>query len=117
MAGRHDDTDPNHDCNIDIDKEIGTLAKPGLRYPRDFLLADERPEDYELNRAALAYDLQPRGALERQQVDLIALADCEGMRHRRFKKNFLPEPSPGNPAATADILRAQRANMAALEFH
>lgn len=156
MDGRHDDTDTSNGCDIDTDKDI-TLTEPGLRYPRDFLLADERPEDFDLNLEALAQDLQPRGALERRQVDLIAVADWEGMRHRRLvaallhpaqahlqpaesdgqrlgrlhveamstlsgrgrgpKQNFLPEPGPGDPAATADILRAERANMAALEFH
>jgi len=151
MAGKHEHTD------TDPETSAGTLTEPGLRHPRDFLLADERAADYELNLTALAADLQPRGRLEERQVELIAIADWEGMRHRRLtaalldpaqahlqpaetpsartarqhvealasmngkerrpKKNFLPEPSPGDRATTADILRAQRNNMPAIEFH
>jgi len=149
MAGKRDETG--------AETSVDSLTEPGLRYPRDFLLADERPQDYELNWAALVEDLQPHGALEERQVELIAIADWEGMRHRRLtaallhpaqahlqsgeseaqrmgrlhieavsaangrerraKKNFLPEPGHGAPATTADILRAQRNNMPAIEFH
>ena len=56
----------------------------------------------------------PSERAARQHVE--ALAYVNG-KERRPKKNFLPEPGPGDRATTADILRAQRNNMPAIEFH